>query len=52
MKVVNHTVDSKNDVNEHKQILIYPPNIGLSSNVRHPVAKILNTSFASEKVIR
>jgi hypothetical protein len=52
MKGVNHAVDTKNDGNELIQILNYSPNIGLSSNVRHPVAKILDTSFACEKVIR
>lgn len=33
------------------QILIYEPNIGLSSDVRYPVVEILNTSLANEAVL-
>ena len=33
---------SGKDDNDNEQILIYQPNIGLTSDVRDPVVKILN----------
>ena len=40
----------KND-NDNEQILIYQPNIGLTSDVRDPVVNILNVSLADEAVL-
>ncbi len=37
--------------NNDEQFLIYQPNIGLSSDVRDPVVKILNKSLANEAVL-
>jgi starvation-inducible DNA-binding protein len=39
------------DDNNVEQILIFEPNIGLASDVRHPVVKILNTRLADEAVL-
>ena len=49
--LINPKRGSGNDGNEHGQILIYQPNIGLTSDVRQPVEKILNTILASEAVL-
>ena len=49
--LVNPKRRSGKDVHDEEQILIYQPNIGLSSDVRHPVVKILNTSLANEAVL-
>ena len=40
-----------NDKTYVEQPLIFEPNIGLPSDVRHPVVKILNTSLANEAVL-
>lgn len=42
---------SDKDNNENQQILMYQPNIGLSSDVRNPIIKILNTCLANEAVL-
>jgi len=49
--LVNPKRRSGKDGKDDEQILIYQPNIGLSSDVRHPVVKILNTSLANEAVL-
>jgi starvation-inducible DNA-binding protein len=42
---------SSKDDNDNEQILIYQPNIGLTSDVRDPVVKILNAGLADEVVL-
>ncbi len=42
---------SDNDNQHLAQQLIFQPNIGLASDVRHPVVKILNASLANEAVL-
>jgi starvation-inducible DNA-binding protein len=42
---------SSKDDNDNEQILIYQPNIGLTSDVRDPVVKILNAGLADEAVL-
>jgi starvation-inducible DNA-binding protein len=39
------------DDTDVEQILIFHPNIGLASDVRHPVVNILNTRLADEAVL-
>ncbi len=48
---VEPKMGSEEDTNEAEQILIYQPNIGLASDVRQPLVKILNTSLANEAVL-
>jgi starvation-inducible DNA-binding protein len=43
--------DSDKTDNDVEQILIFQPNIGLASDVRHPVVNILNASLADEAVL-
>ena len=40
-----------NDKTYMEQQLIFEPNIGLASDVRHPVVKILNANLANEAVL-
>jgi len=42
---------SDNDKTYMEQQLIFEPNIGLASDVRHPVVKILNANLANEAVL-
>lgn len=42
---------SVKDDNDVEQFLIFQPNIGLSSDVRHPVVNLLNASLADEAVL-
>lgn len=48
---VNPRRGSDQNNNGNEQILMYQPNIGLSSDVRDPVVKILNTCLANEAVL-
>ena len=42
---------SDNDNRFLAQQLIFQPNIGLASDVRHPVVKILNANLANETIL-